>query len=169
MKVWNESNSPEALAALRAHIESRCEEIGECLIFDSKQIRAWTPTGARSMHVKRAYWLACGNALPDDLDVMCTCGESRCVAHLKLMTRAARVAKFWKGRKQTAASVQKRRAAMADRYFPDSKILAILDDQGSTEAVAARHGVSRSVVSRVRRGERLLSSNQWSGLMRRAA
>ena len=96
-----------------------------------------------------------------------TCNEKLCCnpQHRKRTNHAALMASF--GHRRTPEQVEKCRKA-AIRY-PASVVRAIREDDGTLVEIAARHGVSKSYASRVRRQDVRPEASPFAELLRFAA
>ena len=182
---WSFALGEAERASLKAFIESRCEEVGDCLVYQrAYTINCWHPEleKRQPMAVRRAYWLAQGKTVPPGHLVVCTCNEPGCVLHLKCATREKFTSMQFRGSKQSAAHIEKKRQPLLARSVYSDELIELIrstprrdpetGERVSNVALAKRLNVPLGIVSGVRRGNyRLprLADNPWAGLMRGGA
>lgn len=159
--------------AIRARIEERCDEVGECLRYRSRQaapVVGWQG-GRRTMTLGRLYWLVTGRKVAADLCVSSSCGDPFCVAHLLVRTKvqvsraAARRGAFDANPLKVAKVALRLRARSR---FSDAVIEAVRGSDEPSAVLAERFGMTRAYVNMLKAGRfrlPLANTNPWAGLM----
>lgn len=162
----------ETLDAMAIH--DRTEEFGDCLIWTGASGEGGSPShkpsGKPCTQVRRTAWHLAGNVLIARQPLVPTCRDKRCInpAHTKQST-TAKVAQDAASRGMF--STLKRRAAIAAgskhrRKLSDEGLADIKASTESGPVLAARHGVNRSLVTRIRaNAARIDYKNPYLALM----
>ena len=159
--------------ALRMRIEARCDEVGDCLIYRSRQRRPTVTFKCRGKwrngELRRMYWVIQGQALPDGMCVTSSCGDSKCVAHLVLRTLSQ--AQHAAGKRMAYSDPAKAAKISATRRksskYSDELITQIVSSAEPARVWCERTGISQGYVYAIRRGawrKPLANSNPWAGL-----
>jgi hypothetical protein len=119
-----------------------------------------------TFQLRRVVWETRNGPIPDGKVVAVTCGHARCLMHLELITKAEVISREWKKTsaraKLTAGAT---RTGRARGKLDMEKARAIRSSNDTLEVEAAKHGVSITLVSLVRRGERWVEpANPFAGL-----
>lgn len=174
-KAWTPPAGREQ--EILARIESRAEEVGDCLLVQSKSRRPqYRETGGNAVSIQRAVWALRGNTLAEGDCVTSRCGDPCCISpdHLMALSRE-RMAKRASGharRGNEALRAMKIAAASAHRQkVSDAQVIEIRCSTDPTADLASRYGVSESLVKRIRSGKtrRTVVAGMWSQLMGRSA
>lgn len=156
-------------------IRARCDDEGDCWIWRDGTTRQgypiFKPYGCKCTLVRRAVFVLAGGQLKPRQPVVSSCGDRRCVnpEHLSTST-LSKIAKS--AAKRGAWGGQTRRAAISAAQRKRSKITVEIAAEvlGSTDAsrvLAARFGVSKELICRIRSGRAWRDySSPFSGLMR---
>lgn len=171
------SAAPEAKAAPGVslqHVRERCEEVGDCWIWQRCTNHMGYPVmriGGTMRLVRRVAVEASGRALLPRQPVAVRCGERGCVnpEHLFPSSESAIAKKAakrgaWSSPMRGAKIAQARRTTMAKLTLEQAREIRASSDSGPV--LAARYGVNRSLVSRIRRGDawREYMGNPFAGL-----
>lgn len=144
-----------------------CKEDGDCLIWTGSNNSIGIPK-IRNTSGRRVMWeLQHGEIAPGML-VSTTCGHPACLEHLALSTKAEVTARSHE-RPDTKARVSASNRRAARKARGKITIDIARDIRASSETglqIAARLGISNSLVSCVRRGKSWVEPSPFSGLMR---
>lgn len=150
-------------------MKARCEEVGECWEWQyGFQNHGRTPCvsylGLRMAARRLALMLHTGSSLEGML-VMYTCGNKACVNpdHLKSMTKEKAMSKLAAKASTKARNVKIAATKRAQSHVTPSIAHEIRLSTERSDTLAKRHGVSKSTVYAIRRGEKH-TTNVWSGL-----
>lgn len=137
-----------------AQIHLRCEEFGDCLLWK----QSCTPNGYPRVSGGYAHimaWECVHGPVPEGMRVRRTCDESRCcnVGHMELATRKqvnrlAAKRGAWKGSSARAAAISVAARKRSPLTAEDVAAIRASDETGV--ALADRHGVSPSLISKIR-------------------
>lgn len=161
----------EALQAIRV----RCDDEGECWIWRDATTRdgypIYRPSGGKCTLVRRAVFVLAGGELKPRQPLVSSCGDRCCCNHEHLKTSTlSKIAK--KAAKGGAWASQTRRAAISAAQRKHSKITAeiaaeVRASSEASRALAARFGVDKSLIARIRSGRAWRDySSPFAGLMR---
>lgn len=159
--------TPPAPLTLK-QIHARCDEVGDCLLWN----QSCTPSGYP--RVKDGYahimaWEAVHGPVPKGKRIYRTCEQTRCceVGHmvLKTSTQIVRLAAkrgAWKGEARIAKLTATKRARSS--ILNDELVAEIRASDESGPSIEARTGVSRSMVSLIRRNKTWVTSRPASSV-----
>jgi hypothetical protein len=165
--------TPERILAV---VERRCEEDGDCLLWTGAVSSCGAPVmtftndlGKKpTLQMRRKVWEArTGKKIPKGRYVTYTCNNPKCLEHLELTTRAEITSRYWtrpdsRARLTAAATRVGRTRAKASMEVARE----IRASSETLEVLAARYGISISLVSLIRRGERWKEErNPFAGLV----
>lgn len=144
-----------------------CQEDGDCLIWTGGNNSIGIPK-IRNTSGRRVMWELKNGEIPPGMLVSTTCGHPACLEHLALSTKSEIVTRSHE-RPHTKARVtaSNRRAARKSRAkitIDIARDIRASDETGL--AIAARLGISNSLVSLVRRGKGWVEPSPFAGLMR---
>ena len=144
------------------HIKSRTEEVGDCWIWQQGATNGYPQMkvqGRCCKLVRRMVVEIDGRPAEPRQPVVATCGEALCVnpAHLKATSTsdaAKRAAKkgAWQGKARAAKIAKTRRRSNVNKKLDIDKAREIRMSTESGPVLAARYGVNRSLISRIKRG-----------------
>lgn len=146
---------------------SCCQEDGDCLIWTGSNNSIGIPK-IRNTSGRRVMWELKHGEIPPGMLVSTTCGHPACLEHLALSTKSEIVARSHE-RPHTKARVTASNRRAARKARGKITIDIARDIRASSETglqIAARLGVSDSLVSCVRRGKSWVEPSPFSGLMR---
>lgn len=148
-------------------IRLHCREDGDCLIWTGADNDGGIPK-IRNTSGRRVMWELKHGDIPPGKLVSATCGRPGCLEHLALSSRGQVTARAHqqagtKARK-SAANARAARERCAKITLEIARDIRASDETGL--AIAARLGVSESLVSLVRRGKSWRESGPFAGLMR---
>ena len=145
-----------------AHIKARTEEVGDCWIWQQGATNGYPQMkvqGRCCKLVRRMVVEIEGRPAEPRQPVVVTCGEALCVnpAHLKATSAsdaAKRAAKkgAWQGKARAAKIAKTRRRSNVNKKLDIDKAREIRMSPESGPVLAARYGVDRSLISRIKRG-----------------
>ena len=145
-----------------AHIKARTEEVGDCWIWQQGTTNGYPQMkvqGRCCKLVRRMVVEIEGRPAEPRQPVVATCGEALCVnpAHLKATSTsdaAKRAAKkgAWQGKARAAKIAKTRRRSNVNKKLDIYKAREIRMSTESGPVLAARYGVDRSLISRIKRG-----------------
>lgn len=157
-----------------AAIKSRCDEYGDCWIWRgtlSKGYPVMRINGRGTYQlVRRIAYLASGKSLKQKARVTSRCRERKCVnpACLK-SSNASEIAKeaVAIGTMCTFATCAKIAATLRKRSKTTMEVVAdIVGSDETYEALAKRHGISRSMAGKIKRRQSWKDySSPWAGLV----
>lgn len=146
-------------------IFEHCEEVGECLIWKgrtangSPQIHAGNDNRPRYIQVRRfVFEQSSGEPLGANLHPVMTCRDPKCVSfgHMKPMTTkqisrlAAKEGRCSSLQKNAAIAAGRRRSCAVKLNIEIARAIRASDEPGPV--LAARYGVNRSLIPRIRAG-----------------
>lgn len=144
---------------------SMCREDGDCLIWTGSDNAIGIPK-IRNTSGRRVMWELKHGDIPYGMKVSVTCGRPACLEHLVLSTKSEITARAHQ-RPDTKARVaaSNRRSARAARGKITMEIARAIRASDETGlAIAARLGISNSLVSLVRQGKAWQEPSPFAGL-----
>jgi hypothetical protein len=155
---------------------ARTEEVGDCKEWQGYFANAspGVKHGGKMTTVRKLIRILQGKERPPGTMTSVSCGNHRCVhpdhlidrdatAHARVMASNVDYASPTR-----TAKLQKK--AEPRRKISDEGVQAALGDPRTCQAVADAHGVSKSLISKIRRGQSHrqtnAAANPWAGLMR---
>lgn len=126
-----------------------------------------TPDGKKpSVQIRRQVWERRHGPVPEGLVVAVSCGHQTCLTHLETITRAEVVRRQWAKKDERAKLTAAITQASRKRAKTDMQAAREIRASNQTlEVVAAQHGISVTLASLIRRGERWREvGNPFAGL-----
>lgn len=152
-----------------AHIQARCDECGDCLLWRGSCNGAGHPK-IEDEPARRTVWKLAKGAIPLGALVTVTCGQTKCLtpAHLALTSKAA-VARLTNARpdvklRRAAACARSARERLGKITMPLARHIRTSPLSG--KEMAKELDVSESLISLVRRNKSWVehAANPWQGL-----
>lgn len=158
-------------------IKARCEEIGECWIWQKTLLRGKVPVmkiAGKTVYPRRAVWqLHNGKEIPSSMVVTHrkSCGDPLCCNpdHLTLISRKALVQRTGAEGKFSTARIKAKIAATKRKKSKLSQeaVREIIASDDSIPTLAKKHGITEAYGYMIRRGLfRREIGSPFSGLMR---
>lgn len=157
-------------------IRLRCDrdEDTGCLLWKQHVSKTGAPVATKrsddgrkpAFQIRRVVWEHKNGPIPCGMVVTCSCGKSRCLSHLELITKAEVIRRQWQRpdlRAKLLAGMTK--AGRARVLMTIEKAREIRASNDTLKVAAEKHGISISLASMIRRNIRWKEeANPFAGL-----